>query len=142
MTAVLSDDERMLLRVLAAAAEPVGLREVMGELLPPMPDGPGWGGQQWWERQWCATAKNWMDLRRAGMFEPVPRQDGDNHAGGRYALTEAGRQALAGQEADRPRSSFWDDLNRRLGDPEFRQSYAETSLRIQEIDRQRNGDAP
>lgn len=90
----LTDDERMLLNVLAAAEKPIRLHEVMACLLPPMPDGRGWGGQQWWERQWCATAKNWMDLRSAGMFEPtLGVADGVSGRFG-YVLTSAGRAAL------------------------------------------------
>lgn len=91
---VLSDDERMLLKVLAAAPEPIRLHEVMARLLPPMPDGRGWGGQQWWERQWCATAKNWMDLRSAGMFEPELEMVGGVPGRFGYVLTDAGRAAL------------------------------------------------
>lgn len=83
---ILSDNERMLLKALAAAENPINLYGVMQCLLPPRPDGPEWYGQHWWGRQWCATAKNWIDLRRAGMFEPV--------TGGGYALTEAGKAAL------------------------------------------------
>jgi hypothetical protein len=33
---------------------------------------------------------------------------------------------------------FWDDLNRRLEDPEFRKGYIKTSMQIQEIDEQVN----
>lgn len=90
----LSDDERMLLKVLAAAEEPIGLYEVMQQLMPPRPDGPEWYGEHWWGRQWCATAKNWMDLRSAGMFEPeLEVTDGVPGRFG-YVLTEAGRAAL------------------------------------------------
>lgn len=31
-------------------------------------------------------------------------------------------------------SSFWDDLNRHMEDPEFERSFVETSLRIQAVD--------
>lgn len=96
----LSDDERMLLAVLAAAPEPIGLQEVMQELLSPRPDGPGWYGRQWWGRQWCATAKNWIDLRTAGLFEPTPSPAGSRRSRGGYSLTEAGQQALAAARGD------------------------------------------
>lgn len=84
----LSDDERMLLKTLAVAKEPIDLYGVMQRLMPPRPDGSEWYGQHWWGRQWCATAKNWIDLRKAGMFEPAPCVHG-------YVLTETGRKALA-----------------------------------------------
>lgn len=84
----LSDDERMLLKALAVAEKPIDLYEVMQQLMPPRPDGSEWYGQHWWGRQWCATAKNWIDLRKAGMFEPA--------TGGGYVLTEAGCRSLAG----------------------------------------------
>lgn len=125
---ILSDDERMLLQVLAGAGKPIRLDDVMQQLMPPRPDGPEWYGQSWWGRQWCATAKNWIDLRKAGMFEPV--------AGGGYVLTDAGRDALAGRQ--RPRSAFWDDLNRNLERPKFRRTYIAESLRIQAFDEQIN----
>ena len=32
------------------------------------------------------------------------------------------------------RSSFWDDLNRRMESPKFRRNYIDTSLRIQVVD--------
>lgn len=87
----LSDDERMLLTVLAQAEKPIGLYEVMQQLMPPRPDGPGQWGQPWWGRQWCATARNWIDLRVAGMFEPAMRNG--QYVGG-YVVTDVGRKAL------------------------------------------------
>lgn len=48
----------------------------------------------------------------------------------------AAPEAHAGYET--ARNNFWDDLTRRLEDPEFRQGYIEMSLRIQAIDEERN----
>lgn len=65
-----------------------------------------------------STHLSWRRLRRRRMAAP---------------------EARAGYET--ARSSFWDDLNQRLEDPEFRQGYVEWSLRIQAIDEERNSAA-
>lgn len=87
MSPRLTDDERMLLQVLADSDHPMGIADVGQQLLPPRPDGPEWYGERWWGRQWGATYRNWIDLRQARMF--------DRHPEGGYVLTDAGRQALA-----------------------------------------------
>lgn len=93
MTA-LTDDERILLNAFATAETPIGLWEAMQQIMPPRPDGPGEWGQQWWGRQWCATAKNFIDLRKARMLDRAP----DVHG---YVVTDAGREALASASATR-----------------------------------------
>lgn len=86
----LTDDERILLNAFATAPTPIGLYEVMQQIMPPRPDGPGWDGQQWWGQQWCATARNFIDLRRWWMVRPA-------YGTGGYVVTDRGRAALSTQ---------------------------------------------
>lgn len=88
----LTDDERILLTAFATAEPPIGLHEAMQRIMPPRPDGPGQWGQQWWGRQFCATLRDFMDLRKARMLDHLVV---DGRQVNRYVLTDKGSAALA-----------------------------------------------
>ena len=70
-----------------------GLREALGAALPPKPSGPRLGGRRQWFGQWEATMKRWDVLKQAGMIHIVGYDV--KCRGNLFAVTEAGREALA-----------------------------------------------
>lgn len=87
---VLSDDERAVLAVLAAAGCPLSIDDAFEQLLPPRPSWPRFGGRRAYSARWVAMMNAWVGLGRAGML--AVWLDGSYQ----YEITEAGREALAG----------------------------------------------
>lgn len=89
---------------------------------------------------WKVVESNWEDDVYARMAQTMPARPPYPKTPRRrvYWFVPRGQR---GNDSTRGGGAFWDDLDRRLEDPEFRKGYVEHFLRIQAIDEQANASA-